>query len=109
MKVETADSYRLRITFPDGFTGEFDAEPLRWGDMFAPLKDRALFTQVKAENGTIFWPNGADLCPDVLYGWCKVGRVLSHEAHHESFRLRADPSAVHIKTLARDRAGGGAA
>jgi len=82
MKVEPSGSYRLRITFTDGFTGEFDAEPLLWGEMFALLKDRALFAQVKVENGTIFWPNGADLCPDVLYGWCKEGRVAPHEAHH---------------------------
>jgi hypothetical protein len=35
-----------------------------------PLKDPAYFSQVKVdpELGTVSWPNGADLDPDVLYG-----------------------------------------
>jgi len=37
--------------------------------VFAPLKDPAIFAQVRihAELGTVVWPNGADLDPDVLY------------------------------------------
>ncbi len=28
--------------------------------------DRTLFEAVRVEGGTVVWPNGADLCPDVL-------------------------------------------
>jgi hypothetical protein len=35
---------------------------------FEPLRDPAYFARVRLEEelGTIVWPNGADLCPDVL-------------------------------------------
>ena len=35
--------------------------------MFLPLKDVDYFKSVKADGTTIVWPNGLDLCPDVLY------------------------------------------
>lgn len=39
------------------------------GGVFAPLKDIAYFAQVAVdpEAGTLVWPNGVDLDPDVLY------------------------------------------
>ncbi len=37
--------------------------------VFEPLRDLDSFRQVRVEPdiGTTTWPNGADLCPDVLY------------------------------------------
>jgi len=36
--------------------------------MFEPLRDPALFVQVRIDEfGAISWPNGADLAPDALY------------------------------------------
>jgi len=37
--------------------------------VFEPLLDPAFFAQVQMDPllGTVVWPNGADLCPDVLY------------------------------------------
>ncbi|MGH9369141.1 MAG: DUF2442 domain-containing protein [Thermoanaerobaculia bacterium] len=37
--------------------------------VFAPLRDAEQFRQVRVhpELGTVFWPNGADLYPEVLY------------------------------------------
>ena len=32
----------------------------------AGISAQALFAQVRAEGGGVAWPNGADLCPDVL-------------------------------------------
>lgn len=39
--------------------------------IFAPLQDDAFFRQVRTnpELGTIVSPNGADVCPDVLYSF----------------------------------------
>lgn len=64
------DDYRLRIRFEDGVTGVVDlVEIIQFTGVFAPLKDRACFVQVyvNPDVGTICWPNGADIDPDVLY------------------------------------------
>lgn len=70
--VEYLGEYRLRLTFADGLVGEVDLAPKfdgHVGPMFEPLRDRAFFAKVDvdAELGTIIWPNGADLAPDVLH------------------------------------------
>ena len=69
-KVECLADYRLRLCFEDGVEGIVDiAELVAFTGVFAPLKDKAYFRQVRVEAdiGTICWPNGADLDPDVLY------------------------------------------
>ncbi len=70
--VEYMGQYRLRLTFADGFVGEVDlASKLegKVGPVFEPLRDPVFFAKVRvdAELGTIVWPNGADLAPDVLH------------------------------------------
>lgn len=52
-------------------TGEYrviNIRPFLEGPMFEPLKDPAFFRQVRVDPdaGTVVWPNGADICPDVL-------------------------------------------
>lgn len=68
-KVEYISGYKLRLYFKNGKVKIFDMENrLKTAkNMFLPLKDMEFFKQVKCENGTIVWPNGVDLCPDVLY------------------------------------------
>lgn len=61
----------LRLDFDDGTTREIDLEDELWGTVFEPLRqDRKLFRQVRVDTelGTIVWPNGADMDPDVLHG-----------------------------------------
>lgn len=70
VEVQALDGYRLRLRFEDGATGEVDiAKMIRFEGVFAPVKERAYFVQVRVnpEAGTIVWPNGADLDPLVLY------------------------------------------
>ena len=62
--------HRLHLRFEDGVEGEIDlAELIRFEGVFAPLQDPARFAEVKVhpELGTVCWPDGADLDPDVLY------------------------------------------
>lgn len=63
--------YKLEITFSDGEKGIVDwSEKLakaKRGGVFEPLKDPKYFAQVELWEGTIRWPNGVDVCPDVLY------------------------------------------
>jgi hypothetical protein len=69
--VTPLEGFVLRIDFDDGTTREVDLEAELWGPVFEPLRqDPALFREVRvdAELGTIVWPNGADMDPDVLHG-----------------------------------------
>ncbi len=64
------EGYRLKLRFEDGATGTVDVSRcVQFSGVFAPLRDPAEFAKVKvdAELGTVCWPCGADLDPDVLY------------------------------------------
>ena len=53
----------------NGAEKDVDLTPYLVGPIFEPLKqDEKKFRQVRVdpELGTIVWPNGADICPDVL-------------------------------------------
>ena len=66
-EVLPVEGFRLRLTLTDGSIVERDITDLLIGPMFETLrKDTVAFRQVKVESGTVVWPNGADLCPDVL-------------------------------------------
>jgi len=70
IEVQPMQHYRLRLRFEDGTEGEVDiAAMIRFEGIFTALKDPMEFrkVQVDPELGTICWPNGADLDPDVLY------------------------------------------
>jgi hypothetical protein len=65
--VEALAGFRLRLTLTDGSTIVRDVSALMSGPVFESLKhDPESFRMVRAEGGTVVWPNGADLCPDVL-------------------------------------------
>jgi hypothetical protein len=70
--VEYLGKYRLRLTFAHGLVGEVDLAAKfngRVGPVFDALRDQAVFAKVRVdpEIGTVVWPNGADLAPDVLH------------------------------------------
>jgi len=61
---------RVWVRFEDGVQSEIDlAEFIRFEGVFAPLQDPARVAEVSVhpELGSVHWPNGADLDPDVLY------------------------------------------
>jgi hypothetical protein len=64
------DGYRLKLRFEDGVEGVVDvAKFVSFTGVFEPLRDRLQFEAVRVnpELGTVCWPCGADLDPDVLY------------------------------------------
>jgi hypothetical protein len=70
-EVEPLDGFMLRLRFNDGSERVVDLAEELWGPVFEPLKaDPDLFRQVRVDEeiGTIVWPNGADMDPDVLHG-----------------------------------------
>jgi Protein of unknown function (DUF2442) len=68
--VECLDGYALRLTFSDGLVRELDFDSVLVGGVLEALREPALFAQVAVDQttGTIGWPNGVDLDPDVLHG-----------------------------------------
>jgi len=66
-KVEALKGFKLKLMLTDGSIVEREVSRLLVGPVFESIRtDLVLFGQVRAEGGTVVWPNGADLCPDVL-------------------------------------------
>lgn len=70
--------YILRIKFDDGRESEIDFQPVLFGNLYGPLKDKKLFNQVEIdpEVHTLVWPNGADFDPETLYNWPKYLKIM---------------------------------
>lgn len=72
VEAHPVSGFRLFLRFEDGAAGEIDlANRLSFDGVFAPLRDAAVFAGVRLDPdlGTVTWPSGADLCPDVLRQW----------------------------------------
>ncbi len=69
--VRIVQARTVELTFADGSIRVVDLSQFLWGPVFEAIAtDDELFAQVAVdpELGTIGWPNGADLDPDVLHG-----------------------------------------
>lgn len=71
-KVEYLNSFKLILTFNDKKRKIVDLKKYANegpDTVFYPFRDLDFFMSVKVDKhtGTIVWPNGVDLCPDVLY------------------------------------------
>jgi len=75
---ETVRDWTLCVRFDDGTSQVIDFLPVLWGELFAPLRDKSFFAQVKLdpEWHTLVWPNGADFDPETLHGWPKYAQAL---------------------------------
>jgi uncharacterized protein DUF2442 len=69
--VAVVGPYTLKLQFEDDAMQTINFEPLLRGHLYGPLRDPALFNQVRLdpEVRTIVWPNGADFDPATLYDW----------------------------------------
>jgi len=70
LDVNPLEGYKLRLRFQDGAEGIVDIAALMPLDgVFAPLRDRLFFEQVRVdqESGAITWPGNLDLDPYTLY------------------------------------------
>lgn len=84
VEVRHLGGHRLALRFEDGVTGELDlGSTLRFQGVFEVLADVAEFAKVRVnpELGTIVWPNGADLDPDVLYA-AATGQPIDLQLQH---------------------------
>src|SRR5215213_8481385 len=78
------ESYLVRLGFTDGTERVVDLEPYLRGPIFEPLRDEDLFRSVRVDEelGTIVWPTGADIDPDVLYESTPAAEVRRPMANH---------------------------
>jgi hypothetical protein len=76
---------QLDLTFEDGLQAVVSMDTIvqTYSGVFSALLDDHFFQQVKVdpELGTVVWPNGADVCPDVLYS-AASGKPISIETGH---------------------------
>ncbi len=57
----------VELTLSNGQVIKRDLEPLLRGPVFSQIRgDETRFKELRVESGTLVWPGGADLCPDVL-------------------------------------------
>lgn len=62
------DSYALKLKFADGAVGTVSLAHLfeRPKALAAEILKGGMFAMCFVENGALAWPNGFELCPDVL-------------------------------------------
>jgi hypothetical protein len=71
----------LRLGFADGLAVDVDVLDRMRGPVFDTARTEDGFTQVVVddETGTVTWPGGADLAPDVLYERARTGAWPRHD------------------------------
>jgi len=90
--VVPAGGHRLSMVYSDGLSATLDfSEYLshRSGPLVEQLRPESFFSSACVDHGVLTWPNGYDICPDVLRFWCERGAVCSQEetdSHFETLR-----------------------
>lgn len=82
VEVKYIENYQIYLKFEDGAAGIVDIHKLvEFKDIFAPLQNLDYFktVQINPEWGTIYWDNGADLDPDVLYSLVTGQPILNYQ------------------------------
>ncbi len=67
--VEPRPQFQLFVQFDNGVSGVVDLTDELWGEVFEPLRNKALFMTATQNDilGTVVWANGADFAPEFLY------------------------------------------
>lgn len=64
---EPLEDLRVLVSFENGVRGVFDCAYLTKDPYWAKLKSPAFFRQVKAEYGTLCWPEDIDVAPESVW------------------------------------------
>jgi hypothetical protein len=65
--VKVKRGHLATVTFTDGSRRDIDFRRYLHGRLFGELLPEARFREIGVQDGAVAWPNGADICPDVLY------------------------------------------
>ena len=89
VRFEQVAPFTLRVVFDDDVAQVIDFSPVLEGELYGPLRNPALFSQVRIdpEAHTLVWPNGADFDPAMLHNWPEVGPEMKRLA--EKWAARA--------------------
>ena len=68
------DGMRVHVVFENGVSGVFDCSYLTKDPYWAKLNSPAFFRQVRAECGTLCWPEDIDVSPESV--WEDVSRNI---------------------------------
>jgi len=96
IRIRDLGSHRLEILYADGLSAVLDFANFlanHDGPVVEPLRDERTFSTVRLEHGVVTWPNGFDICPDVLRFWSEQGRVCSDDETNAHFELQRPLSA----------------
>ncbi len=87
-KVEYVEGYKLKLLFNDRRVKIVNLESMLKNakNMLIPLMDIEYFKKVKCDGISIYWPNGVDLCPDVLF---KMGKDVKQSISESSLSRRS--------------------
>jgi hypothetical protein len=79
---EIVAPYTLHVSFGDKTEQTIDFQCILAGELFGPLRDLAVFNQVRLdpEVHTLVWPNGADFDPATLHDWPQQVEALEKQA-----------------------------
>ncbi len=79
--VELQNGFTVIMHFTDGSQRQINLEPYLQGPIFELIRnDSSMFRSMYIEEGTVTWPNGADIDPDVLYYGLTPAWAISDEA-----------------------------
>src|SRR5438270_5863068 len=86
--IEPKKDFIVDVHFTDGSRREINLEPYLHGPIFEVIRhDPAMFHSMQVEEGTIAWPNGADIDPDVLYYGLTPAWAESSDITHSEDQL----------------------
>ena len=91
-EVEYIKDYQLKLTFSDKTVKIVDLEKMikKSRGIFSPLQDLNYFKKVSLDDChvSICWPNGADICPDVLYA---MGKEIKTQSKSKTNTISQQP------------------
>lgn len=89
LKVKTQE-FKLICRFDDGSVVVYDMTGVvgESGPMIDPLKEKRFFKKAFVESGAVTWPNGYDICPNLIY---QKGLHLVARSSKEKNRLPYSP------------------
>lgn len=82
----TLGAYNVELTLSDCQVIRRDLESLLKGPVFAQIRgDEKRFRELRVEGGSLVWPEGADLCSDVvIWGGLPPGDATSNAPERAS-------------------------
>ena len=84
-KVDYVEGYKLKLQFDNKRIKIIDLECLLKNakNNFIVLVNSDYFKKVRCDGTTVVWPNGVDLCPDVLY---RMGKDVKPSSLQDQFQ-----------------------